>query len=68
MTKIQHNYHNFIYAQDDADWESFWQNCRDNAFYDTGLDLSPGDQIITLSTCEYTLTNGRLVIVAKLAD
>lgn len=61
-------YHKFIYAQDDAEWEAFWQSCREHAFYDTGLDLYPGDQIITLSTCEYTLTNGRLVIVAKLAD
>ena len=61
-------YHRFINAQNDEDWETFWQNCQDNAFYDTGLALSPGDQIITLSTCEYTLTNGRLVIVAKLVD
>ena len=61
-------YHQFIDAQSDGDWEEFWTNCRANAFYDTGLELNPGDKIITLSTCEYTLTNGRLVIVAKRID
>lgn len=58
-------YHTFINAEYDSDWNDFWKNCRKNAFYDTGLDLYPGDKIITLSTCEYTLTNGRLVVVAK---
>lgn len=61
-------YHRFIDAEYDSEWDEFWQNCRDHAFYDTGLDLRYGDQIITLSTCEYTLTNGRLVVVAKRID
>lgn len=59
-------YHTFIDAEYDSDWDEFWGNCQANAFYDTGLDLSYDDKIITLSTCEYTLTNGRLVVVAKL--
>ena len=59
-------YHRFIDAEYDSDLDEFWQNCRDNALYDTGLDLRYGDKLITLSTCEYTQTNGRLVVVAKL--
>ncbi len=61
-------YHQFIDAQEDSDWDAFWSGCRENAFYDTGLDLDYDDKIITLSTCEYTLTNGRLVVVAKRID
>ena len=35
------------------------------SFFDTDVDVEYGDKLITLSTCEYTLENGRLVIVAK---
>ena len=61
-------YHNFVNAETDADWDEFWSNCRKHAYYDTGLDLNHGDKLITLSTCEYTLKNGRMVIVARLVE
>ena len=38
---------------------------KDNQMYDTGVDLQYGDQLLMLSTCEYSRENGRLVIVAK---
>lgn len=37
----------------------------DNSLYDTGRHLSYGDSTLMLSTCEYTVDNGRLVIIAK---
>ena len=58
-------YHTFVEAEYDSDWDDFWVQCQENAFYDTGLDINCNDKIITLSTCEYTLKNGRLVVVAK---
>ena len=33
--------------------------------YDTGIDAEYGDQLLTLSTCEYFYKNGRFVVVAK---
>lgn len=33
--------------------------------YDTGVTAKYGDRLITLSTCEYSAQNGRLVVVAK---
>ena len=33
--------------------------------YDTGVTAEYGDKLITLSTCEYSAQNGRLVVVAK---
>ena len=33
---------------------------------DTGVSAEYGDKLISLSTCEYSRTNGRLVVVAKL--
>lgn len=36
--------------------------------YDTGVTAKYGDKLLTLSTCEYSRTNGRLVVVAKLIN
>ncbi len=50
--------------------EQFLQ-CADfvnaNQMFDTGSRLRYGDQILMLSTCEYSQENGRLVIVARKA-
>jgi sortase B len=35
------------------------------SFYDTGVTAAYGDKLISLSTCEYSRTNNRLVVVAK---
>ena len=58
-------YHMFVNAGTESDFTSFTAACRRNALYETGLDAYYGDQLITLSTCEYSLENGRLVVVAK---
>ena len=36
-----------------------------SVIYDTGVSAEYGDKLITLSTCEYSAQNGRLVVVAK---
>ena len=43
----------------------FIDNCKKLQCYDTGVDINYGDKLITLSTCEYSEKNGRMVIVAK---
>lgn len=40
-------------------------NCHERQLYDTGFTAEHGDELITLSTCEYTYENGRFVVVAK---
>ena len=35
------------------------------AFSDTGVTAEYDDKLITLSTCEYSRKNGRMVVVAK---
>lgn len=32
---------------------------------DTGVEVSYGDKLITLSTCAYHVTDGRFAVVAK---
>lgn len=57
-------YHQFVDAKDEAEFNQFVKTCKDLSFYDTGETPKYGDSLITLSTCEYTLENGRLVVVA----
>ena len=58
-------YYHFVDAENEADFDAFLAQCRELALYDTGVDAEYGDQLITLSTCEYSRKNGRMVIVAK---
>ena len=58
-------YHSFVNAQDSSSFNAYVQQCMALSYYDTGITAEPGDKLITLSTCEYTNTNGRLVVVAK---
>ena len=49
--------------------EKEFQKCRkfveQNRMFETGSVLQYGDNILMLSTCEYSQENGRLVVVAK---
>ncbi len=58
-------YHRFENAADGAEFESFVTRCKQLSLYDTGVEAAYGDKLITLSTCEYSQSNGRLVVVAK---
>ena len=58
------SYHKFVDAQNEAEFNEFVSTCKKLAFYDTGITPVYGDKLICLSTCEYTLENGRLVVAA----
>lgn len=57
-------YHRFNNALGKEDFDAFVSNVKGLSFYDTGITPQYGDKLITLSTCEYTQENGRLVVVA----
>ena len=57
-------YHMFVDAADAKEFNDFVSQCKELAFYDTGITPVYGDKLICLSTCEYTLDNGRLVVCA----
>lgn len=59
------DYHNFVYADSREDYDTFVEACREMSLYDTGVIPTYGDKLITLSTCEYSQRNGRLVVVAR---
>ena len=58
-------YHKFVTAVDEEAFNNFVDGCKGWSLYDTGVDAVYGDKLITLSTCDYTIPEGRLVVVAK---
>ena len=58
------SYHKFVDAANEQEFNEFVSTCKKLSFYDTGITPVYGDKLICLSTCEYTLDNGRLVVAA----
>lgn len=58
-------YYSYTNFQNVEDYEEFVDNCRNLEFYNTGVTGTNNDKYITLSTCEYSQKNGRMVVVAK---
>ena len=61
-------YYHFINAETDEDFTAYVEKCKELSLYDTDVTAEYGDKLLTLSTCEYSRTNGRLVVVAKLIN
>jgi hypothetical protein len=59
------NYHTFDDAANAAEFDEFVATCKELALYDTGITPKYGEKLITLSTCDKSIENGRLVVVAR---
>lgn len=40
----------------------FIEECKKRSYYNTDYTAQYGDKLITLSTCEYSYKNGRMVV------
>lgn len=58
-------YHLFDYADDAAEYDKFVANCKELSLYDTGITPQLGEKLITLSTCDKSIEQGRFVVVAR---
>lgn len=58
-------YYKFFQANNEEEFNDFYDNIKSLALYDTGVSASYGDEFITLSVCAYHVENGRLVVVGK---
>ena len=61
-------YYQCINAETAEDFTAYVEKCKKLSLYETGVTAEYGDKLLTLSTCEYSRTNGRLVVVAKLIN
>ena len=56
----------FIFDDGNAEeFNAYVKECKARSLYSIDASAQDGDRLITLSTCEYTRENGRLVVVAK---
>lgn len=58
-------YYFFVDAENEEEYDEYVKNAKKASIYDTGVDAKYGDQLLTLSTCDYSQEDGRFVVVAK---
>lgn len=56
-------FYKFVDAKNQQAFDEYVSKCKELALYETGVSAEYGDRLLTLSTCEYTKKNGRLVVV-----
>lgn len=61
----QYKYYNFIEADSEREFNAFLENIRKCAVYDQTQDVTESDSLLTLSTCNNYVEDGRLFVVAK---
>ena len=63
--QVLFKYYQFINAESEVEFNSYMREMAEMSLYDTGVMAEYGDEILTLSTCDYYTDNGRFVVVAK---
>ena len=58
-------YYEYTGSGDEAAFKEYVKFIEENRLYDTDAELSPGDKILTLSTCAYHSEDGRFIVVAR---
>ena len=58
-------YYYFINAENEEEYNNYVEESKKASLYDTGKTAEYGDQLLTLSTCEYSQEDGRFVVVAR---
>lgn len=63
--EIVFKYYQFIDADSEEEFNSYMNEMADMSLYDTGVSAVYGDELLTLSTCDNSQTDGRFAVVAK---
>lgn len=58
-------YYDYTNFNNEFEYNTFIEKCKNLSFYKTGIRPEYKEKIITLSTCEYSNRNGRLVVMAR---
>lgn len=58
-------YYYFINANNETEYNNYVEESKKASLYDTGKSATYGEQLLTLSTCEYSQEDGRFAVVAK---
>lgn len=60
-----YKYYSYTDFYDIDEYNEFVSGCKNIQLYDTGVQTEYGDKFITMSTCEYSQRNGRMVVVGR---
>ncbi len=63
--ELDEEFKKMLLAETEEDYERLADYICRYQFYDTGIRFSWPEELITLTTCEYTQGDGRLLVVAK---
>lgn len=58
-------YYYFVDTEKEKEYNEYVENCKKASIYDIETTATYGDQLLTLSTCEYSIENGRFAVVAR---
>lgn len=58
-------FYEFFQADTQAEFYDWYDNIKNLALYDTGVEALLGDEFITLSCCSYQVEDGRFVVIGK---
>lgn len=60
------DYNHNVYFNSKKQFNDFVSECLDRSYYYTGVDLQYGDELLTMSTCDFSMfADMRLVVVAR---
>lgn len=63
-----YRYYQFIQAASQEEFDEYIGFVKENSFYETGITAEYGTQLLTLSTCDRSIEDGRFVVVARKMD
>ncbi len=66
--EVVFKYYQFIDCYSEQEFDSYMQEMAAMSLYDTGVTAEYGDRLLTLSTCDSSVEDGRFVVVAKRID
>ncbi len=58
-------FYKYYGSENKEQFDDYVKNIKELELYETGITPEYGDELITLTTCEYTQENGRIVVVAR---
>lgn len=58
-------YYDYKKINDEQTFEEYCGILKENALYDTGIEVQAGDELVTLCTCDYGSEDQRLLVVGR---
>lgn len=66
--KNDDSWYGYTCQTDKESFDNLISHIKDKSLYFTQNEIQYGDYFLTLSTCEYSQSNGRLIVIAKRSD